>query len=74
MLIWEHSVGIFWTAILSVPFCCLWNRLAPVYFNFLDGNHLHLPYKHCLGLFLMGWIVRSVMLPTPRIIVKRKWL
>jgi hypothetical protein len=74
MRIWENSVGFFWTAFLSVPFCYLWNRLAPVYFNFLPANYLHLPYKHCLGLFLMVWIVRTVVLPGQRLLVKRRWL
>lgn len=50
-------------ASLSVPFWFIWNRLAPIYFYWLPAVYQHIPFWHCVGLFIVIPIVRGALTP-----------
>jgi len=63
MRFFRHPVGIAWALLLSIPFFFLWNWLAPIYLPSLPPLYLHLPFFHCVGIFILVAIVRIMVLP-----------
>ena len=59
----HHPFSLFWALALSVPFYFLWNYLAPIYLPGLPELYRHLPFWHCVGLFTIVAILRSLLLP-----------
>lgn len=49
---------------LSIPFYFVWNALAPIYFYQLPQVYLHIPFWHCVGLFIVVPIVKNTLTPT----------
>lgn len=58
-----------YSAVLSVPFYFLWNRLAPIYAGALPPLYRHIPFLDCVGLFVLLAIARAMLLP--RIVVEK---
>jgi len=52
-------LGLFWALFMAIPFYFLWNTLAPIYAPGLAPLYQHLPFWHCVGLFLLGAVIRS---------------
>jgi len=48
---------------LSVPFWFIWNRLAPIYFYQLPEVYKHIPFWHCVGLFIVIPILKHTLVP-----------
>ena len=59
---WILSVGA--SMSMSVPFYFIWNALAPTYFYFLPPVYLHLPFWHCVGLFVILPILKVALVPS----------
>lgn len=49
---------------LSIPFWFIWNRLASIYFYWLPQVYLHIPFWHCVGLFIIMPILKGTLIPT----------
>ncbi len=49
---------------LSIPFYFIWNALAPVYLYQLPDVYLHIPFWHCVGLFIVIPIVKTTFTPS----------
>jgi|CXWL01.1.fsa_nt_gi hypothetical protein len=49
---------------LSIPFWFIWNRLAAIYFYWLPQVYLHIPFWHCVGLFIILPILKGTLIPT----------
>jgi hypothetical protein len=58
-----HFSGVFAAAFLSVPFYFIWNALAPTYAYGIPAVYQHLPFWHCMGLFVLIAILRSLLFP-----------
>lgn len=61
---YDYSMGLFGAIFLSVPFYFLWNILAPIYGYELPAVYQHLPFWHCVGLFVLAAILRALLLPS----------
>lgn len=59
--------------VLSIPYYFIWNALAPTYFSWLPAVYQHLPFWHCMGLFVLFAILRTLLLPSSHIIHKKYW-
>ena len=49
---------------ISVPFYFIWNALGPIYFYWLPKVYLNLPFWHCVGLFMLMPMVKTLLLPS----------
>lgn len=51
---------------LAIPFWFIWTvmEIGRKYFDFLPDKYLNIPFWHCVGLFIVVSIVKSVALPT----------
>lgn len=49
--------------IIATVFWLLWNWLAPVYFYWLPGVYHAIPWWHCIGLFYLAPLLRSLIWP-----------
>ena len=58
----HRHFSIVWALALSVPFYFLWNDLAAVYLPSLPPLYQHLPFWHCVGLFALVGILKSLLL------------
>jgi hypothetical protein len=57
------AIDIFVSMSISVPFWFIWNRLAPIYFYWLPQVYLHIPFWHCVGLFIIIPILKQTLIP-----------
>lgn len=48
---------------VAIPVFLLWNWLAPVYFYWLPGIYLHIPFWHVFGLLWLMSSLRNLFLP-----------
>jgi len=48
---------------IAIPFCILWNWLAPVYFYWLPKVYLDLPFLHTIGLFMLMPMIKILIYP-----------
>lgn len=55
-------IGFLLSFFIAIPFYFLWNWLAPVYLDFLPSKYLALPFWHCVGLFMLGSMLRILLL------------
>ncbi len=46
---------------MSVPFYIVWNALAPKYFYFLPEVYHSIPFWHCVGLFIIIPILKTLV-------------
>ena len=49
---------------VAIPVWLLWNWLAPIYFGFLPGLYLDLPFWHVFGLLWLLSSLRGVVMPS----------
>lgn len=73
----KFAAGPFEAVILSIPFYFLWNFFAPIYLPQVQAPYNQIPFWHCVGLFLLVWIARSMLIPfvgSPNIVkIGKKW-
>lgn len=48
----------------AIPIYLLWNWLAPIYFYWLPGRYLDIPFWHVFGLLWLVVSLRQVFLPS----------
>ena len=48
---------------ISIPFYFLWNWLAPIYGYWLPRVYLEVPFWHCVGLFMLMPMVKTLLVP-----------
>jgi len=60
----DFSLSFLSSVFLAIPFYFLWNHLAPVYLPQLPPLYLNLPFWHCVGIFILIWIFRVMLLPS----------
>jgi len=58
-----YFMGIFGAVIWSIPFYFLWNALAPTYAYGLPAVYLHIPFWHCMELFVLVALLRGLLFP-----------
>lgn len=58
--------GPFEALFLAIPFYFLWNFLQPIYWPQVPAPYAQLPFWHCVALFLLVWVVRSMIFPFRR--------
>ena len=56
-------LGFIFSICISIPFYFLWNWLAPVYFYFLPKIYLDLPFFHCVGIFMLFPLLKTLLSP-----------
>lgn len=75
---WAHipvlgwMIAAFFSGCLSIPLWFLWNKLAPIYFYWLPGKYLSLPFLHVVGLVLLMSIFRHLFYPHWSVHVENK--
>jgi ABC-type dipeptide/oligopeptide/nickel transport system permease subunit len=52
---------VFSNAFLAIPFFFLWNFLAPIYGTNLPLQYQHIPFWHCVGIFVLLGVVKSAL-------------
>ena len=61
-------IGWFTAAVLcffvAIPMFFLWNALAPIYFTFLPGAYMLIPFWHVFGLIWLLSALRALLLPS----------
>ena len=53
---------------LAIPFYFLWNYFAPIYLPNLPEVYSSIPFWHCLGIFVLIGIVKTLLLPHPHFV------
>lgn len=56
-------LGAFFSMSIAVPFCLIWNALAPTYFYFAPEVYQHIPFWHCVGLFMLSPMIKILLVP-----------
>jgi hypothetical protein len=59
----DYSMGLLGAMFWSIPFYFIWNKLAPIYCYWLPPVYQHLPFWHCMGLFVLLAILRALIYP-----------
>ena len=57
------AIGLMFSIFIAIPFFILWNWLAPTYLYWLPEAFHHLPYWHCVGLFMLASMIRFALYP-----------
>ncbi len=60
------AMSLLFNTSLAVPFWAIWTHwgLGQKYFYFLPDIYLSIPFWHCVGLFIIISILKTVLIPT----------
>ncbi len=58
--------------LLAIPFYFLWNWLAATYVPGLPQAYQHIPFWHCVGLFVLIAIIQMLIFPT-HFVINKNW-
>jgi len=61
--VWGWILSLMVNASMSVPFWLCWSQfgLGRLYFDFLPRKYQWLPFWHCVGLFIVIGIIKTVL-------------
>lgn len=55
--------------VTAIPLTIAWNKLAPIYLDFLPERYLHFPYWHVVGLLLITiYVGAAINRMTPKFV------
>ena len=53
----------------AIPACFVWNRIAPIYLDFIPELYQNIPYWHMVGIFLVcTFLGEQIQKITPKIV------
>lgn len=48
---------------MAIPFYFIWNALGSTYFYFVPAVYHQIPFWHCVGLFMLMSMLKSLLIP-----------